>query len=61
VDFNWARSFDRTLHREEPAEPSKKHIVVAWAAGIVAVLFMGTVAALLDQLKEKYTWHEFAK
>jgi hypothetical protein len=45
VDFNWARSFDRTLHREEPAEPSKKHIVVAWAAGIVAVLFMGTVAA----------------
>lgn len=45
MDFNWARSLDRKLHREEPAEPSSRHLVVAWMAGIVAVLFMATVAA----------------
>lgn len=45
MDFNWARVVDQRLHRQDPASPSHRHVVVSWVAGIIAVLFMGTVAA----------------
>ena len=45
MDFNWARVIDQRLHRQDAATPTRTHIVVSWIAGILAVLFMGTVAA----------------
>lgn len=42
---DWLKSVDQRIHSSDPLQPARLHLRMAWAATVVAVAFMGTVAA----------------